>query len=280
MRLKERDFRVLEALEKWGALGLGQIDGAFFRRTADWPERMRLMFGEIDRRDYWQGAYKRMDMMRKQGLVKLQSYINHHQTYLLTPEGHRLLMSRGRSNLLGFRPVLPEAFVDHELTVAAVGLILEETSGKRIRSHRELYASCNWRERRRARGSTGPLLPDLWIVDKEKPCAVEVELCQKSEKRYADLWEQYRRKLPDGGVLLYLTGWERLRDTLFKQANERRIPNLYATTLADFRASRERCLFTSWRSWNGKADEFRIVRTPQAPESVVPEQIQAAGRQS
>ena len=122
MRYKERDFKVLEALEKWGALGLGTIDGAFFRRTGAWPERMRLMFNEIDRRDYWQGAYKRMDMMRKLGLVKLQSYINHHQTYLLTPEGHRLLKRRGRSNLMGIRPAMPETFVEIGLNSPRISL--------------------------------------------------------------------------------------------------------------------------------------------------------------
>lgn len=259
MRLTERDFKVLEALEKWGALGLGTVDGAFFRTEADWPERMRLLFNEIDRRDYWHGAYKRMDLLRKEGWVKLESYINHHQTYLITPAGHRLLKSEGRSILMGIRPVLPEAFVDHELTVAAVGLILAETSGKRVISHRELYAAHDWRERRRSRLEVKPLLPDLWIVDKERPCAVEVELVQKSERRYAGLWEDYRRKMPDGGLVLYLTGWKGLRDTLFKRANERQFPLLYGATLRDFRAARERCVFSSWRSVNQKADEFQIV---------------------
>jgi hypothetical protein len=259
MRFKERDFKVLEALEKWGALGLGTIDGAFFRRTLDWPERMRLLFNEIDRRDYWHGAYKRLDMLRKQGLVKLESYINHHQTYLLTPEGHRLLKSEGRSTLMGIRPRLPEAFVDHELAVAAVGLVLEECTGKRVMSHRELYAAHDWRERRRTRREGRPLIPDLWIVDKERPCAVEVELCQKSERRYAGLWEDYRHRMPRGGVLLYLTGWTGLRDTMLRRANERQFPLLYAATLRDFRAARERCVFTSWRSVNQKADELQIV---------------------
>lgn len=278
MRYKERDFKVLEALEKWGALGLGTIDGAFFRRTAAWPERMRLMFNEIDRRDYWHGAYKRMDMMRKQGLVKLESYINHHQTYLLTSEGHRLLKSRGRSILMGIRPALPETFVDHELTVAAVGLILEESSGKRIISHRELYAAYDWRARRRSRSSKGPLLPDLWIVDKERPCAVEVELCQKSWRRYANLWEEYRHKLPRGGVLLYLTGWPRLKDTLLTQGIRQRLPNLYAASLQDFRAAREHCVFEG-TVLNATLQIVRPVSSPTANEPDARQQIQAAGRQ-
>lgn len=106
----------------------------------------------------------------------VESYINHHQTYLLTTAGHRLLQSESRSALMGIRPTLPEAFVDHELAVAAVGLVLQETCGKRVLSHRELYAAHDWRERRRSRLGSKPLLPDLCIVDK-RPCAVEVELC-------------------------------------------------------------------------------------------------------
>ena len=279
MRYKERDFKVLEALEKWGALGLGTIDGAFFRREVAWPERMRLMFNEIDRRDYWHGAYKRMDMMRKQGLVKLESYINHHQTYLLTREGHRLLQSRGRSNLMGIRPALPEAFVGHELTVAAVGLILEESSSKRIVSHRELYAAHDWQARRRSRSDKGPLLPDLWIVDKERPCAVEVELCQKSIRRYENLWEEYRHRLPRGGVLLYLTGWPRLKETLLAQGRRQRLPNLYAASLQDFRAARERCVFEG-TVLNATLQVVRTVNVPPAPVPDMRPQIQAAGRPS
>lgn len=266
IKLRERDFKILEALAKWGALGLGQIDAAFFRRPEDWQERMRLYFNEIDRRDYWHGAYKRMEQLRQSGLVRLERYINHHQTYLLTAAGHRLLYSWGRRLVTtSFRPVLQEAYVNHELAVAAVGLVLEETSGKEILSHRQLYET---RARRQRRQPKSLIQPDLWIVDQERPCAVEVELCQKSERRYRDLWEEYRRKMPDGGKVLYLTGWDNLRDTLLKLANAERLPILYAASLGDFRAARERCVFTSFRSWEGRHDELQLVSTPQTVQEV------------
>lgn len=238
MRLKERDYRILEALEKWGALGLGQIDGAFFRCTAEWPERMRLLFNEIDRRDYWQGAYKRMDMLRKAGLVKLERYINHHQVYLLTGQGHRLLASLGRSVLRGIRPTLPETFVDHELAVAGVGLLLEEQFGRRVLSNRQLYA-VNYRKRRR--GEPTPFYPDIWVAA-EPPCVIEVELSLKSPRRYQSLFEQYRRRLPYDTRLLYLTA-PRLKDTILAHGITQRMPTLYAATLEEFREGRERCVF-------------------------------------
>lgn len=238
MKLKERDYRILEALEKWGALGLGQIDGAFFRSTADWSERMRLLFNEIDRRDYWQGAYKRMDLLRKAGLVRLERYINHHQVYLLTSAGHRLLASLGRSVLRGIRPSLPETFVDHELAVAAIGLLLEESLGRRVLSNRQLYA-VNYRKRRR--GEPAPFYPDIWVVA-QPPCVVEVELSLKSPRRYAALFEQYRRRLPYDSRLLYLTA-PRLKDTILAHGITQRMPTLYAATLGEFREGRERCVF-------------------------------------
>lgn len=238
MRLKERDYRVLEALEKWGALGLGQIDGAFFRTSGDWPERMRLLFNEIDRRDYWQGAYKRMDVLRKAGLVKLERYINHHQTYLLARAGHRLLGSLGRSVLRGIRPTLPETFVDHELAVAGVGLLLEQSLGRRVLSHRHLYAT-NFRTRRR--GERAPVLPDIWVAG-PAPCVLEVELSLKSPRRYATLFEEYRRRLPHGARLLYLTA-ARLKETILLHGRAQRMPNLFVASLEDFRALRECCAF-------------------------------------
>ena len=124
MRMKERDYKVLEALEKWGALGLGQIDGKFFRKPEDRKESMRLYFNEIGRKDYWLAAYKRMDLLKRRGLVRSESYIDHHQAYLLTAAGHRELISRGRSMLRSFRPRMPEMFLDHELAVAGIGMIV------------------------------------------------------------------------------------------------------------------------------------------------------------
>jgi len=256
MKLKERDYKVLEALEKWGVLGLGQIDAGFFRRPEDPRESVRLYFNEIDRRDYWLGAYKRMDLLKRQGLVRSESYINHHQAYLLAAAGHRELVSRGRSMLRSFRPRMPEMFLDHELTVTGVGLIIEEASGKRVLSHRQLYET----QARDQYGRRRPeVLPDLWIVDKVSPCAVEIELCQKSEKRYAELFEDYRRRLQQGGKVLYLTGWPGLRDTLLRLAANRRFPRLYAASLGEFKEARGLCTFQA-----ATGDRFQIAANPES----------------
>ncbi len=261
MRLQERDYRILEALEKWGALGLGQIDGAYFRNTEDMDERMRLMFNEIDRRDYWQGAYKRMDMLRKAGLVRLERYLNHHQVYLITGEGHRLLAGLGRSALRGIRPTLPEYFVEHELAVAAVGLLLEERLGRKVLSNRQLYA-VNYRKRRR--GEPAPFYPDIWVAA-QPPCVVEIELNLKSPRRYEALFDQYRSRLPHGTRVLYLTA-SALKDALLEKGREQRLPTLYAATLEEFRAARERCAFEC--TVRARSFQFAELEVPaQAPEA-------------
>lgn len=281
MRMTERDYRVLEALEKWGALGLGQIDAAFYRRPEEAGERMRLYFNEIDRRDYWFGAYKRMDMLRRLKLVRIEQYINHHQTYLLTTAGHRMLKSLGRSALMTFRPTMPEMYLEHELTVAGIGLILEETLGRRILSNRQLYETRK-RDGRPARKSL--VMPDMWISDKQRPCAVEVELCQKSAGRYKELWGEYRRYMPQGGRVLYVTGWESLGDILLRIATEERFPLLHVASLKEFKAMGERCRFVAptVNRDTGKSDEFIISPQPASARvgGDVNEEIQVAGRQS
>jgi len=276
MRLTERDYRVLEALEKWGALGLGQVDAAFYRRPEDAGERARLYFNEIDRRDYWLGAYKRMDMLRRLELVRIERYINHHQTYLLTAQGHRLLKSLGRSALMNYRPTMPEMYLEHELAVAGIGLMLEETLGKRILSHRQLYET---REPVGRRGRRSLVLPDLWIADKLRPCAVEVELCQKSAGRYKELWAEYRAYMPMNGRVLYMTGWESLGDILLRLAATERFPLLHVASLKEFKTLGERCPFVAAtrNRDSGRPDEFQIVQLS-ASARVEGEEIQVAGR--
>ena len=83
-RLEERDIQVLLALEKWGVLGLGQLDGMLFRRLAEPEERVRLFFNELEREDYWQGAYKRLRQLEIRGLIRKGVYVNQRQVFLLT----------------------------------------------------------------------------------------------------------------------------------------------------------------------------------------------------
>ena len=146
---------------------------------------------------------------------------------------------------------MPEMFLDHELAVAGVGLIIEEASGKGVLSHRQLYET---QERDQYGRTRTEVLPDLWIPDKDSFCAVEVELCQKSVKRYANLFEEYRRYLSRSGKVLYLTGWPGLRDTLLKLAAERRFPSLYAASLDEFKEARGLCTFRA-----ATGDQFQIA---------------------
>ena len=71
MKLQERDFEVLAALERWGVMGLGQIDGMLFHKEVSAEEQARLYFNGVRREDYWGRAYKRLSGLEKSGLVRV-----------------------------------------------------------------------------------------------------------------------------------------------------------------------------------------------------------------
>ena len=73
LSLMDRDYEVLAALEKWGVLGMGQLDGLFFRKGIPPEERTRLLFNEVRRSDYWLGAYKRLGRLQDEGYIRLGS---------------------------------------------------------------------------------------------------------------------------------------------------------------------------------------------------------------
>lgn len=60
VNLRERDFEILSALEKWGVLGLAQLDGLAFKKASPAEERARLFFNEMDRKMYALACYKRL----------------------------------------------------------------------------------------------------------------------------------------------------------------------------------------------------------------------------
>lgn len=70
MELTKRDVGILEALEKWGVMGLGQVDGFLFRTEIPEVERVRLFFNELKREDHWGGAYKRLRALVNAGLIR------------------------------------------------------------------------------------------------------------------------------------------------------------------------------------------------------------------
>ena len=80
-----------------------------------------------------------------------------------------------------------------------------------------------------------------WIESPE-PKAIEVELTQKSRRRYETIFDAYRRR-PRTAAVLYLTGWPGGAAMILKNAREQRAPFVYACALDEFRRTAGRCVF-------------------------------------
>lgn len=201
--LTPRDLKVLSHLEKWGILGLGQLFGIAVETEAGPQARVARFFNEYERADYGRWFPHRLITLCRSGHLKGHSYVNHPKMFTLAERGHAELERRSLSLGHRYRDSLSEELLSHELHVAAVGLVLTELYGLRVRTERERYV---WT----GRGGRSPApvraVSDLWVVDTQ-PKAIEVEMSKKSETRYKDIWDAYRLRLDGNAVVLYLTAW-------------------------------------------------------------------------
>lgn len=245
MKMTKGRVRILSVLEKWGILGLGQMDGILSEGQMERMERMNLFFNSKPRDGYRGMTYKAVSRVEDLGLVKAHSYTNLALVYTLTAKGHGALRKEGLNKLPSYCPEVAETLVRHELTVSATGLVMAEVLGLRVWTELERYLLSAGGNKRTGRKDFG--LSDLWIEDEEQPKAIEIERTQKSAKRYAALWENYRNELPPNGVVLYIVcfpgGAERLR----KRAEKLRADHVYFCSLEDFRASFGRGPFIGYR---------------------------------
>lgn len=228
-----RDYKVLAALEKWGVLGLGQLYGIAVETDADAPTRVARFFNDTERRDYGRWFAQRLTALAKDGLIQDPSIPTHPKIYTLTERGHKELKARSLATLPGFRGSISGELVNHELSVAAAGLVLSELFHYKVRTDRERYI---WTGRGGRRPAPVRTVSDLWIVDAQ-PKAIEVELTQKSEGRYKEIWDAYRLRLPDKASVLYLTTWPSGVSCILDHAREFRAEFVYACDMDEFRSS-------------------------------------------
>lgn len=240
-RLQERDLELLGALEHWGVLGLGQIDGLLFHKELPEGERAGLLFNEYTEKTYRLSGYKRLQDLRKSGHVAAHFYRDFPVAFTLSGKGHRALLAAGRARFPGFRRSVSGFIIEHEVMVNAVGLVLSKLRGLTVRTIRE---RTDWNSRGGwSHNTSRSNIPDLWISDERQPKAVEVELNKKSAKWYPGVWENYRAQLPAGAAVLYLTDWPSGPDFMKRQAGKLGMGFIYVCALADFRASAGRSAF-------------------------------------
>lgn len=239
--LTPRELKILAALEKWGVLGVAQLHGVAFE-GASAGERSALFFNETSRKVYTSRLFKRLHRLETLALTRGHLFINHHKVYTLAERGHETLRLYQLKALPGFRDSIDESLVEHELTVAAAGLVMQELLGLTVRTERDRF---QWNSHGGRQPAPERGISDLWIVDRARPKAVEVEMHQKSERRYAEIFDAYRRRLPEGGAVLYLTAWPSGVRCILRHAQNFRAPFVYACALADFQRTAGRARFES-----------------------------------
>lgn len=268
VNLVERDYEIMGAIEKWGILGLGQLEGLVFKKEAEGGERTSLFFNESGREIYTKACYKRLSDLEAGGYVRSQFYLNHRKLYTLTESGHEELIVSGKANLPGFRRSMSEALIDHEIKVNGVGLVLTQLLGFRVASERQLT---DWNTHGAQAPKGQEALPDLWIIDKENPKAIEVELTQKSELRYKEIFYRYSGMVGfKGGAVLYLTGWPKGPETLWRIIKKHGRIQVYVASLQEFRDRQGRCEFLGYSSFQDDHKKFLKLVPDKTPEPIKP----------
>lgn len=238
--LNERDLKILAAVERWGILGIGQLNNLVPGAGEDDRARVRMIFNDTERKDYWTRIYKRVERLRQAGYLQAE---HQPRVYLLTDKGHETLKQKGGARLRFFRNGISRHLVDHELLVAGVGMLIEEFLGYEARAVRERgeMQRGGWRPAPR-RG-----IPDLWIVDPTMPKAVEVELHGKAQAEYQQIWSAYRLRLRGKGAVLYLTTMPDGVRTILHYARAYEADFIFACDLKEFRQSFGRAPFEGFQ---------------------------------
>ncbi len=231
---------MLSAMETWGVLGIGQLVGLGLAETLGEKELVERFFNEMERADYYLGIGKRIRALEAAGYIQGHSYLRQPRAFTLTQKGLEALSDEPESCRPNVRDVVSEALIKHDLKVSAVGLLLTQFLGL---SPRREHPKAVWTHSHGRRQLILEGAADLVIDSPTEPRYIEVELTQKSKKRYRDIFEAYRHRVPLGGAVLYMTGWPGGAGIILNNARAQRAPFVYACALDEVRASAGRCLF-------------------------------------
>jgi hypothetical protein len=251
IQLTRRDMRMLSTLETWGVLGIGQMIGIGLAEALDEADQVERYFNKMDRDDYKLGLAARLHMLEVGGYIQGHSFLRQPKAFTLTHKGRAAISDEPESARSDPRNFVSEALIKHDLKVSAVGLVIAEILGLPARREhpQAVWTSSNGRGHLTLEGAA-----DLWL-DTPEPKAIEVELTQKSRRRYDEIFETYRRRLPRNGSVLYLTGWPNGASIILRNARDQRAPFVFACALDEFRRTAGRCTFES-------AVEDRTVTLP------------------
>jgi hypothetical protein len=250
-KLREIDLKILGLLEAWGALGLGQIEGACIEDLSDSARLVALFFNESFR--YAGRFYLRMRNLEARGLVEIQRAMHARQVYKLTKLGQWTLRREWGSTLNHVSRTVSPTTLNHRVTSAGAGLLVSRFLGLKVQSERQFLHLI--RRNLGGRRPTGFHVPDLVVTlpDGRGRCPVEVELHQKTNEAYEALWTYYRETLTAKDTLLYLTPAPSFTIRLLGVAERYGADFLFASDLTSFREAFGRAAFL-----NFKGASFRL----------------------
>lgn len=230
---------MLAALKNWGVLGIGQMIGLGLGETLGEAALVERFFNKMERDDYKLGIVNRIHALELTGYIKGHSFLRQPKAFTLAHKALAALAEEPESQRPEVRDSVSEAMIRHDLKVSGVGLVLTQVLG--LPARRE-HPQIVWTQSHGRRQMTLEGVADIWI-DSNPPKAIEVELTQKSRRRYEEIFESYRRRLPRNGAVLYLTGWPEGTGMILRNAREQRAPFVYACALDEFRRTAGRALF-------------------------------------
>lgn len=269
IEVRRMGLGVLRALERWGVLGLSQLDGLLFQKDLREEERLEKFFNSSFRGEYRGASYKVLGRLEGWGLVAVHHYVNVPRVYTLTGKGHGVLVKEGLAKLTAYRDSVADSLVKHELLVNGVGLAMSELLGLKVSTDFERHVLS--RGSQKTSSSEEFPLPDLWVTDRTQPKAVEVERTQKSARRYEKLWDFYRNSLPGNTVVLYVAAFPNGQRLLLSRARKLMADFIYVCGIDDFRASLGSCPFIGYRG-----GQVLLSGRPARPEGPRPQRVAAA----
>ncbi|MBI4061427.1 MAG: hypothetical protein HY403_08365 [Elusimicrobia bacterium] len=238
LQLTPRDIKMLMALETWGVLGIGQLVGLGLEGTLAEAELVERFFNKMDRDDYELGVARRIHALESAGYIHGHAFLRQPKAFTLSARGFAELSDEPRERQADVRYEVSEALIRHDLKLSAVGLVLTEIHRQPARrEHPQIVWVKSGGRQHFSRYNAADL-----VIDTPEPKAIEVELTQKSRRRYEGIFDAYRRR-PRTGAVLYLTGWPGGAAMILKNAREQRAPFIYACALDEFRRTAGRCVF-------------------------------------
>jgi len=241
LEIRKRDIEILSDLELWGLLNELQVNAVFHKEKTDMSVKISWLFGKI-KQAVTNTARLRMRKLEAAGYIKIRRFPGQNKTYTLTASGHNLLKAEGRNALPAHQARISPACITHQLLTAAVGLTISKFWRSPVLSGRQILHELHKKIAQGLAHRNGNIIPDLIVNDPKYPRYVEVELNQKPNKVYSEIWHRYGEILPEEYVIVYLMATNDACRRIITLAERLGMEKLYTAAIDEFRARQGRVL--------------------------------------